>query len=82
MQLARIDKELNTMNPARKIILSVSLCILLISALVPVAWAEDELAVVGSADYETTTDKNAQETLTESATTNQKMPHLFKPLKY
>lgn len=60
------------MNPARKIILSVSLCILLISALVPVAWAEDELAVVGSADYETTTDKNAQETLTESATTNQK----------
>ena len=60
------------MNPARKIILSVSLCILLISALVPVAWAEDELAVVGSADYETTTDKNAQETLTESETTNQK----------
>lgn len=73
MQLARIDKELNTMNPARKMILSVSLCILLISALVPVAWAEDELAVVGSADYETTTDKNAQETLTASVTTGQQI---------
>lgn len=61
------------MNPARKMILSVCLCILLISALVPVAWAEDELAVVGSADYETTTDKNAQETLTASATTDQQI---------
>ena len=60
------------MSRIRKMILSVSLCILLISALVPVAWAEDELAVVGSVDYETTTDKNAQETLTASATTNQK----------